>query len=160
MHAPTHAPMIRLATSGDLPAWSALRAQLWPQENAAEHAVECAQMLTDHGADALLAFDPSGRLIGFLEVSLRSDAEGCETSPVGYVEGWFVIPGLRRKGTGSALIRAGEDWARARGCTEMASDTELENIESQEAHERLGYTNMGVIVTYRRSLGVGDARPK
>jgi aminoglycoside 6'-N-acetyltransferase I len=153
-----NAPQIRLAGSADLPGWSELRAKLWPQENAAEHAVECAQMLTDHGADGLLAFDPSGRLIGFIEVSLRSAAEGCETSPVGYVEGWFVIPMLRRKGVGSALFRAAEDWARARGCTEMASDTELENVSSQEAHERLGYTNVGVIVTYRRSLEVGDPR--
>ncbi len=153
-----NAPQIRRATAADLPAWSALRAQLWPVESATEHAVEAAQMLSDPTCDALLAFDQGDRLIGFIEVSLRNVAEGCTTSPVGYVEGWFVVPKLRRKHVGSALVRAAEDWARARGCTEMASDTELENIGSQEAHERLGYTNVGVVVTYRRSLETGDPR--
>lgn len=144
--------MIRLATAADLAAWSELRAQLWPQESATEHAVEAAQLLTTIDTDALLAFDSQQRLVGFVEVSLRPMAEGCASSPVGYVEGWYVIPGQRRGGVGRALIRAAEDWARGHGCTEMASDTELSNTGSQAAHERLGYERVETLVIYRRAL--------
>ena len=154
----THrAPITRRATAADLPAWSALRAELWPVETASEHAVEAAQILSAGDADALLAFDAVGQLVGFVEVSLRSGAEGCTTSPVGFVEGWFVDAAHRRTGIGSALIRAAEDWARSRGCTEMASDTELENAGSQVAHQRLGYTKVAVLVAFRRALELGDA---
>jgi aminoglycoside 6'-N-acetyltransferase I len=31
-----------------------------------------------------------GGLCGFIEVSLRNYAEGCMTSPVAYIEGWYV----------------------------------------------------------------------
>ncbi|MEX2180956.1 MAG: aminoglycoside 6'-N-acetyltransferase [Gemmatimonadaceae bacterium] len=147
--------MIRRATAADLPAWSALRAQLWPDETAGEHAVEAAQILTAGDTDALLAFDAADRLIGFVEVSLRSVAEGCTSSPVGFIEGWFVEASHRRQSVGSALVRAAEDWARSRGCTEMASDTEVKNVGSQTAHERLGYTKVAVLVAFRRSLELG-----
>ena len=152
MIVPMFVPVIRRATPEDLKAWSALRAELWPIESAEEHAVEAAQMLTANDADALVAVDASGRIIGFVEVSLRPYAEGCNSSPVGFIEGWYVDAAHRRTRIGAALIRAAEDWARSRGCTEMASDTEVENVDSQAAHERLGYTVAGVLVAYRRSL--------
>lgn len=143
---------VRLATSADVEAWSALRTQLWPQLDAHEHAVEAVQWIADPTTDCLLAVAPDGHLLGFVEVGLRDYAEGCETSPVGYVEGWFVAPHARRRGVGRALMRAAEDWARAKGCAEIASDTEVHNVESQEAHERLGYERVETIVVYRRSL--------
>ena len=49
-------------------------------------------------------------------------------------------------------MRAAEDWARSKGCSEMASDTEAHNVASQEAHERLGYERVETIVVYRRSI--------
>lgn len=143
---------IRLATPGDVDAWSAQRAQLWPTQSAAEHAVEAVQWMMDSSTDALVAVTPNGSVVGFVEVGLRNYAEGCESSPVGYVEGWYVDESVRRRGVGRALIRAAEDWARSRGCTEMASDTEVENAGSQEAHERLGYERVETIVVYRRAL--------
>lgn len=144
--------MIRRATTDDLGDWSALRAQLWPAEHPAEHAVYAAQWLAEANTDAFLAFDSEERMVGFLEVDLRPYAEGCVTSPVAYVEGWYVIPGQRRHGVGGALMRAAEDWARARGCAEMASGTELENGGSQDAHQRLGFARVQTLVIFRRSL--------
>lgn len=143
---------VRLATAADVEAWSEQRALLWPQLDAHEHAVEAVQWIADPSTDALLAVAPDGTLLGFLEVGLRDYAEGCETSPVGYVEGWYVDDTARRRGLGRALLRAAEDWARSKGCTEMASDTEVHNEVSQEAHERLGYQRVETIVVYRRSL--------
>lgn len=100
----------------------------------------------------LVAEDGKGGFIGWLEVSLRGYAEGCETSPVGYLEGWYVMPEHRKKGVGRKLIEAAEDWARGKGCTEMASDTELQNALSQRVHTRLGYVQVEQIVCFRKLL--------
>jgi len=72
---------------------------------------------------------------------------------VGYLEGWYVSPEHRRAGIGRKLVQAAEDWARSKGCTEMASDAELHNTQSQQAHRRLGYEEVERIVCFRKSLG-------
>ena len=62
----------------------------------------------------LVAEDDNGGLIGFLEVGLRSHADGCDPArPVGFVEGWFVQEELRNRGVGRELMRSAEDWSRA-----------------------------------------------
>jgi aminoglycoside 6'-N-acetyltransferase I len=94
-----------------------------------------------------------GTLAGFLETRLRSHADGCDEShPVGYVEGWYVSEGWRRQGIGSDLLRAAEDWARRQGCKEMASDTRIDNLVSQRAHEALGFEVAERSVLYRKKL--------
>ena len=92
-------------------------------------------------------------LIGFLEAGLRSHADGCDTSrPVGYIEGWYVSEEFRHRGVGSKLLAAAEDWARAHGCREMASDALIENEGSQRAHEALGYVVVDRCVHYRKTI--------
>ena len=93
-----------------------------------------------------------GQLGGFIEVGLRKYAEGCDSSPVGYIEGWYVDPDLRQQGVGAALVRAGEEWARAQGCTEMASDCLLDNEISFHAHLALGYEEAERAIHFRRRL--------
>ena len=94
-----------------------------------------------------------GSLIGFLEASLRSHADGCDPAqPVGYVEGWFVHEGHRGQGVGAALMRAAEDWARTQGCREMASYALIDNEGSQNAHNALGFAEVDRCVHYRKLL--------
>jgi aminoglycoside 6'-N-acetyltransferase I len=95
--------------------------------------------------------DPS-RLCGFAEVGERPYADGCDTSPVAYLEGWYVDPDARRRAVGAELMRAVEAWARSRGYRELASDTGLANVVSQRAHERLGFTETERSVLYRKVL--------
>jgi aminoglycoside 6'-N-acetyltransferase I len=71
-----------------------------------------------------------GGLCGFIEVSLRDYAEGCQTSPVAYIEGWYVDENCRRRTLGTPLVQAAEAWARHHGLKEMASDTQIENAVS------------------------------
>ncbi|MGH7624340.1 MAG: GNAT family N-acetyltransferase [Gemmatimonadaceae bacterium] len=67
-------------------------------------------------ADVFVADRGDGSLAGFVEVGVCPYAEGCESSPVGYIEAWFVDPDVRRAGLGRALLAAAEAWARAGSC--------------------------------------------
>jgi aminoglycoside 6'-N-acetyltransferase I len=96
---------------------------------------------------------PEGGLCGFLEAAIRSRADGCESTPVGYIEGWYVDPDARRQGVGRALVEAAEDWARSKGCRQMASDAELWNDLSHQAHGALGYRETARLVLFKKDLG-------
>jgi aminoglycoside 6'-N-acetyltransferase I len=109
-----------------------------------------------HSDTAVLVVPRSGGvdagLAGFAEVGTRSVAEWCESSPVAYLEGWYVDADMRRQGVGAALVRAAEAWARARGFTEFASDAQIANTESQLAHAALGFNEVERLVAYRKVL--------
>jgi aminoglycoside 6'-N-acetyltransferase I len=90
--------------------------------------------------------------VGFVELSRRLYAEGCTTSPVGFLEGWYVEPEYRRRGIGGALVAASEAWARALGCREFASDALADNHVSTAAHKSLGFEEVEVIRCFRKSL--------
>ena len=123
-----------------------------------EHIRESSALLSGDNSDRLpsivfVAVDSSGRLVGFLEAGLRFYAEGCDPSrPVGYVEGWYVDLEFRRKGVGAKLMARAESWARRQGCVEMASDTWIDNLDSQRAHDALGFEEVERCVHYRKSL--------
>ena len=143
--------IVRPATPADLPAWYALRVQLWPDATTPTDEQDMRDFLAAPTWCILLA-EADGRAVGFLETSLRDYAEGCDSEPVGYLEGWFVAEPYRRQGVGAALVRAAEAWARSRGCTEMASDAELHNLGSHRAHEALGYEEVERVVLFRKTL--------
>jgi aminoglycoside 6'-N-acetyltransferase I len=142
------------ATPPDAADWLALRAQLWPEASADEHRADIEKMLGDtERAICLLARSAGGAVAGFAEVSLRRDyVNGCSTSPVGFLEGLFVVAGSRRKGVARALVAAAEDWAARHGCSEFASDVLLENVESQKAHAALGFFETDRVVYFHKSL--------
>ena len=135
----------------DLDAWLAMRAELWPESSDGEHRAESQEVLASDRTVVLFA-EQDGAVVGFCEASLRDYAEGCTTSPVGYLEGWFVTEGTRRSGVGAALVAAAEGWARERGATEFASDADLANEVSRTAHAALGFEEVERVVLYRKSL--------
>ena len=102
--------------------------------------------------EVLLAFDDDLHPLGFIELSIRPYAEGCVTDRVAFVEGWFVRPEARGTGVGAALIGAAEAWARTHGCSELGSDTEIENEASAAAHRALGFVEAGVVRCFIKSL--------
>jgi aminoglycoside 6'-N-acetyltransferase I len=145
--------MIREARSEDTASWLVMRMALWPETDEPQHRREMAMMLSDAARfGVFVCQDSLGELVGFAEVSVRSWAEGCESSPVGYLEGWYVAEHARRQGVGARLLAAAEDWARSRRCTEMASDTELANRVSEAAHLRLGYQVVARVTAFRKRL--------
>jgi aminoglycoside 6'-N-acetyltransferase I len=151
---------IRLAEPSDLDQLTPLLAALWPDSSAEEHTQELRLLLSGKAASVLtmpiaifVAEARDGRLMGFVEVDLRSHADGCKPSqPVGYIEGWYVVEEHRQRGVGKKLIAAAEDWARSHGCVEMGSDALIANERSQRAHEALGYEVVDRCVHYRKKL--------
>ncbi len=136
---------IRVAGEKDREQLVAVRGKLWPEAPAEE-----LQSATTPGQ--VFVAEDEDRLIGFVEVSLRSHADGCETHPVGFLEGWFVEEGARGRGVGKRLVEAAEEWAREQGCMEMASDTGIHNELSQKLHEALGFEEVDRCVHYKKKL--------
>ncbi|MEZ5977553.1 MAG: GNAT family N-acetyltransferase [Planctomycetota bacterium] len=133
--------------------WLDQRERLWPDFSRDELSEDERRAVADSDAGcALVAVDASGAFLGFVEVTLRPFAEGCATRPVGYVEGWWVEPEHRGRGVGRALVAAAEDWSRARGCREIASDTEIFNDVSRRAHAALGFEEVDRVVLFRKEL--------
>ena len=151
-------PGIRAAQPSDRDQLVEMRVRLWPESSAEEQRQELDVCLGGAAPCALptlllVAEASDGTLTGFLEAGLRSHADGCDPAqPVGYVEGWFVHDAYRGRGVGAALLRAAEDWARAHGCREMASDALIDNQGSQLAHQALGFAEMDRCVHYRKAL--------
>jgi aminoglycoside 6'-N-acetyltransferase I len=143
---------IRAVLPTDAAEWLRMRRSLWPESGTDTHAAEIAEWRNRPDAIVLVLVRPDGRLAGFAEVGERSVADGCTTTPVAYLEGWYIDPDLRRSGYGTALVRVAEGWARARGYREFASDVELSNVISQHAHEALGFAETSRSVLYRKTL--------
>jgi molybdopterin synthase catalytic subunit len=140
--------------------WLRMRLSLWPSYPAGEVEAEvdsyAAVGRINHQATQVFVIDRGytapGKLGGFVEVSLRPLARGCTTSPVGYVEGWFVDADLRRYGFGANMITAAEEWAKSKGCSEMASDCNAHNRVSHSAHLALGFAHTDSHLHFRKPL--------
>lgn len=148
---------IRLAQLSDRDQLVRLHEALWPKTSAEEHARELTLILEGKAPVTMpliiLVAEVSDRIAGFLEVDLRSHADGCNPiRPVGYIEGWYVAENHRHRGIGRRLLAAAEDWARSQGCVEMASDTWVDNDMSQRVHEALGYEVVDRCVHFRKTL--------
>jgi len=131
-----------------------MREALWP-DGTGSHAQEVQDFLGGRlkmPLEVLLAVDEEGTPLGFVELSIRSYAEDCVTDRVAYLEGWYVVPEARRRGVGAALVRAAEDWGRAQGCSEFASDALLGNDVSAAAHHALGFEEPVQIRCFKKNL--------
>jgi aminoglycoside 6'-N-acetyltransferase I len=147
-----HDILIRRASAPDLDDWLRMRRLLWPFSDPQELLTEIEVMLADPLTPVFVAIRPNGSLGGFLEAGLRKYADGCSSSPVGYIEGWYVDEDLRRLGVGARLVRTAEEWAREQGCSEMGSDTWLDNDMSISAHLSLGYEECERLVHFCKKL--------
>jgi len=152
---------VRPVAPADRAAWLSMRCDLWPEGDAAEHAAEIDAFLAGRltmPLAVLMAVDGDGEAVGFAELSIRPYAEDCVTDRVAYLEGWYVVSPVRRRGVGRALIRAAEEWARTQGCTEFASDALLENEASAEAHRALGFQETVQIRCFKKLLGLSGPK--
>ena len=130
---------VRRAEATDLDALCRLALRLWPEHEAEELWNDLADIMAGPEA-AFFLLEANGRPEGFAQCQLRHDyVEGTETSPVGYLEGIYVGDAVRGRGGAKALLKACEQWAASWGCTEFASDCELDNTASLAFHLKMGF---------------------
>jgi aminoglycoside 6'-N-acetyltransferase I len=147
-----------MAQAKDRDQLAALHLLLWPECSLEEERLAIDALLSTGLSGTLpaaifVAEDRDGALIGFLEVGLRSHADGCDPArPVGFVEGGFVLEAHRNEGVGRALMDAAEDWARQKDAIEMASDSWITHEDSHRAHAALGFEVVDRCVHFRKSL--------
>ena len=97
--------IVRAVQPADRHAWQQMRAALWPDEDDLEASIAVYFAASDPAVVMLIAFDLEQNPIGFAQISTRAYAEGCEHSPVAFLEGWYVIP--KARGTGAGAGRGG-----------------------------------------------------
>ena len=129
-----------------------LAIQMW-EDNVLEELAEEFAELTGSSETAVFLGTVDGQAIGFAQCQLRHDyVEGTGTSPVGYLEGIFIEENYRKQGYAKQLLAACENWAREQGCTEFASDCELDNIGSLKFHLSLGFEEANRVICFTKKL--------
>lgn len=141
---------IRPRLPSDEASWLRIRFELWPDSERADADAWAAR----EDAITLVAEDTdAGCVVGFVEVEERPYADGCDSSPVAFLEGWFVAAGARGKGIGSELVHAAVLWAKSRDLKELASDSILRNCGAYQAHHWAGFQEVERSIEYRLSIG-------
>ncbi|HZG86694.1 MAG TPA: aminoglycoside 6'-N-acetyltransferase [Paenibacillus sp.] len=144
--------IIEKAKPSNLDELTNLAMKLWPENSWDNLRTELEDLIQSEKDIIYLAF-VEGECIGFIHMSLRVDyVEGSRSSPVGYVEGIYVEENHRRKGISKKLVEAGEQWSKSLGCNEIASDTEVDNYDSQQFHKKIGFREAGRIVAFIKNI--------
>ena len=133
--------------------WVRLRQQLWPEHNAEQHLNEGLEILASaqHMSFVLINDEPAA--IAFADAAIRHDyVNGCQTTPVVFIEGIYVEPQWCLKKCAKKLIRAIEQWGKAYGCTEIASYAELDNVSSHKMHQKLGFKVTEKVVFFQKNI--------
>jgi len=151
---PPFAYTVRAVSPHDIGTWCSLRNLLWPHVSDDRHILETQRLLADpHRYVAFIAFSDDDTPAGFAEAAVRHDyVNGCETSPVLFLEGIYVMPAIRRAGIAQALCAAIGQWGSAHGCAEFASDTRIDKVEAHALHHALGFDETERVVFFRKRL--------
>lgn len=96
-----------------------------------------AWLLTDDAVFALLVSDPP---VGVALVTLRPNV--WYDGPVALLDELYVMPDLRRRGLGTALLAAAESMARQRGAELVEINVDGEDLDARRFYERHGYACM------------------
>ena len=144
--------MIKKAEAQNLPELADLACRLWPDHTQEEMQAEFAELIPKENAAFFVACERK-RTIGFAQCQLRSDyVEGTDSSPVGYLEGIYVVEEYRQKGIARELLAACEKWAKDKDCVEFASDCELDNMQSLQFHRKVGFKEVNRIICFAKRI--------
>lgn len=110
---------------------------MWDDSSVDELADEFSEILLKDDAQIFLKYEDDIP-VGFAQCQLQHDyVEGTETTPVGYLEGIFIMESYRNRGYAKELLNKCEMWAKDKGCKEFASDCEIHNDISFKFHKAM-----------------------
>ena len=142
--------MIKKAEKNDMYTLAKLAVKMWDSHTVEELANDFSEINASDEAQFFIKY-VQDIPVGFAQCQLRHDyVEGTDSSPVGYLEGIFVEEEFRHKGYAKELLHACEAWAKEKGCTEFASDCELDNIGSLKFHMAVGFIEAGRIICFTK----------
>lgn len=143
---------IKKAEMTDIYEIARLAIQMWQDSTISDLEQEFEKLIKNNNAVIFIKFIDE-KPIGFAQCQLRMDyVEGTETSPVGYLEGIFILEEYRNKGYAKELVSACESWAKKQGCNEFASDCELDNTASYKFHSAVGFEEANRIICFKKRL--------
>ena len=134
------------------PDWLRMRKRLYTGVDDTFHEQELSLITSSDEYNCYIAENSDEKAIGFIEVSLRNIVDGVLGGPVGYIEGLYLESEFRSKGYGSALISKAVEWFKRKGCKQIATDTEIENVSAQKYFEKLGFNKKWTIVQYLKDI--------
>lgn len=144
--------IIYKAAAKDIPSIAQMSVMMW-NSHTVEDLFETFAEVVDGEEGAVFVAEADDQPVGFAQCQLRHDyVEGTHSSPVGYLEGIFVMPQYRKRGYAKDLLTKCEQWAKSKGCSEFASDCELENSVSLDFHLKLGFTEANRIICFTKKL--------
>ncbi|KAA3615374.1 MAG: GNAT family N-acetyltransferase [Calditrichaeota bacterium] len=112
------------------------------------HEIEMEKILNDIDWFCYFLTNDNNQIIGLAELSSRNIVDGCLSSPVAYIEGLYIEEQYRGKGAGKETMRAIHRWCKQRGFTELAADTELENLGAQKFFNAVGFNETYRVVEF------------
>ena len=144
--------MIKTATKDNAYELANLAIQMWEDNSMEGLAEEFIKLIKKEDAQIFIKI-VEDKAVGFAQCQLRYDyVEGTETSPVGYLEGIFVVEEYRGKGYAKELLSECQKWAKEKGCFEFASDCELDNVTSLKFHMAMGFEEANRIICFTKKL--------
>ena len=144
--------MVRKASTNDIRIIANLAIFLWDDNSVDELADEFLEILSRDDAQIFLKYEDDIP-VGFAQCQLRYDyVEGTETTPVGYLEGIFIMESYRNRGYAKELLNKCEMWAKDKGCKEFASDCEFDNNISFQFHKAMHFTEANRIICFTKKL--------
>lgn len=144
---------VLVLSQGNIEAWCQLRHFLWPNHPINEHIKDGRKIIKSNNLISFLVCNDNGKFIGFADASIRKDyVNGCEHSPVVYLEGIFILDEFRQLGLSSLLLHEVENWGKLKGCLELASDTSPDNYVSINMHKKLGFTPTETVIFFKKNL--------
>lgn len=144
--------MVRKATNSDSRVLAEMAIQMWDSHSVDELETEFTETLNSKQSAFFIKYI-NNIPVGFAQCGLRTDyVEGTESSPVGYLEGVFVKKEYRNNGYAKELLLTCETWAKNRGCSEFASDCELDNNGSMKFHIAMGFDEANRIICFKKRI--------
>lgn len=132
--------VVRDAAPGDAEAMARLCTQLGYPSQAPLMPARLARLSADPNARAFVIADDTD-VIGLVTIHLRDTLN--HEAPIAQLTLLVVDENARARGSGRALVRVAEQWARSRGAKRITVTTALDRDGAHAFYEKVGYAHTG-----------------
>lgn len=135
--------------------WVKLTHMLFPDENYGEFKKTYMDYLNNIGKQREIGylFQKDNKNVAFMNISIRNDyVNGCDTSPVVFIESIYVLPEYRKMGIARELIKTAEEFAKEKGILQIASDCLIDNIDSELFHKSCGFKETERVIYFVKNV--------